>query len=114
MKNAYNVPLFGDSAFYLICPDDDSLNGQLITPPEIEDLPCHLWGLGAFCMDRHGNGTTNLAFMDFSARRVGLKELWVLKWNRNFNTSNRYTSAGGATSAQWGVWAPWMKNFKDY
>jgi len=38
------------------------------------------------CIDRH-NGYVNGVFLDFSARRIGLKELWVLKWHRSFNVT---------------------------
>ncbi len=42
-------------------------------------------GMKHFCMDRH-NGAINLTFMDMSAREVELKELWNLKWHKNFKT----------------------------
>ncbi|HUT31633.1 MAG TPA: type II secretion system protein [Sedimentisphaerales bacterium] len=35
------------------------------------------------CQDRHG-WFVNTNFMDMSARRVGLKELWVTKWHRQW------------------------------
>jgi hypothetical protein len=49
--------------------------------------------------------------MDWSARKVGLKELWTLKWHRQFNTANRWTKAGGVKPEDW---PPWMRRFKDY
>jgi hypothetical protein len=49
--------------------------------------------------------------MDSSVRKVGLKELWTLKWHRNFNTNGYYTKAGGATAEDW---PEWMRRFKDY
>lgn len=33
------------------------------------------------CHDRHGM-FTNANFMDLSARKVGLKELWIIKWHK--------------------------------
>ena len=55
-----------------------------------------------FCIDRH-NGFINGLFVDFSVRSVGLKELWKLKWHREFDRN-----------AEPPVWPEWMKNFKDY
>jgi prepilin-type processing-associated H-X9-DG protein len=63
-----------------------------------------------FCIDRHV-GAVNVLFMDFSARKVGLKELWTLKWHRSFNTAGPWTQAGGALPSDWPAW---MRDFKDY
>jgi hypothetical protein len=49
--------------------------------------------------------------MDWSARKVGLKELWKLKWHRTFNTDGPWTQAGGVRPTDWPAW---MKDFKDY
>ena len=38
------------------------------------------------CVDRH-NGFVNSVFADWSVRKVGLKELWTLKWHRTYNTN---------------------------
>jgi len=62
------------------------------------------------CMDRH-NGAVNLLFMDWSARKVGLKGLWTLKWHRSFDTTGPWTKAGGVEAADW---PEWMRDFKDY
>jgi prepilin-type processing-associated H-X9-DG protein len=62
------------------------------------------------CINRH-NGGTNILFLDSSARKTGLKELWTLKWNRGYNTSGPWTRAGGVKPESWPVW---MRNFKDY
>jgi hypothetical protein len=37
-----------------------------------------------FCIDRHGAGTINGAFFDSSVRKIGLKELWKLRWHRDW------------------------------
>jgi len=49
--------------------------------------------------------------VDFSSRAVGLKELWTLKWNRQFDTANIWTRAGGMQTDDW---PEWMRHFKDY
>ena len=62
------------------------------------------------CINRH-NGYVNGLFMDWSIRKIGLKELWTLKWNMQFNTANEWTKAGGVRPDDW---PQWMRGFKDY
>jgi hypothetical protein len=63
-----------------------------------------------FCINRH-SGFVNGVFVDFSTRKVGLKELWTLKWHRKFNTTNAWTRAGGV---QPGDWPQWIARYRDY
>lgn len=63
-----------------------------------------------FCVNRH-EGFVNGLFMDWSVRKAGLKELWTLKWHRQFDTEGRWTRAGGVQPSDW---PPWMRNFRDY
>jgi hypothetical protein len=53
----------------------------------------------------------NMMFLDWSVRKVGLKELWTFKWHRKYNTADRWTIAGGVTPDRW---PEWMASFKDY
>ena len=62
------------------------------------------------CINRH-NGYVNGLFLDWSVRKIGLKELWTLKWNMQFDMANEWTKAGGV---QPGDWPEWMQEFKDY
>jgi len=62
------------------------------------------------CLNRH-DGFINSAFLDFTVRKVGLKELWILKWHRNFDTAGYWTRAGGVEPDDW---PEWMRSFKDY
>jgi prepilin-type processing-associated H-X9-DG protein len=62
------------------------------------------------CIERHVGGTNGL-FMDWSVRKIGLKELWTLKWHREYNTRGPWTKAGGARPEDW---PEWMRRFKDY
>ena len=73
-------------------------------PPQTEQN-----GFG-FLINRH-NGYINGLFLDWSARRVGLKELWTLKWKMQFDTANKWTKAGGMKPEDW---PQWMRGFKDY
>jgi prepilin-type N-terminal cleavage/methylation domain-containing protein/prepilin-type processing-associated H-X9-DG protein len=66
--------------------------------------------MGTFCMDRH-DGFVNCLFMDWSVRKVGLKELWTLKWHHEYNTRGPWTKAGGVKPEDW---PQWMRRFKDY
>jgi hypothetical protein len=43
-------------------------------------------------------------FADWSARKVSIKQLWTLKWNRQFDTSGPWTPAGGAQPDNWPNW----------
>ena len=63
-----------------------------------------------FCINRH-NGFINGLFLDWSVRKIGLKELWTLKWSDDFDTSGPWTRAGGVQPEDW---PDWMQGFKDY
>lgn len=104
---AHYVPVLLDGMFAGGLPD--SLN----PPPDPEDVHPPKGGgcfMGHFCVNRH-EGYENCLFMDWSARRIGAKELWTLKWQRQFKTSGRWTRAGGAQPESW---PEWMRGFKDY
>ncbi|MHC4533304.1 MAG: type II secretion system protein [Planctomycetota bacterium] len=61
-------------------------------------------------INRH-SGKINGLFLDWSVRSIGLKELWTLKWNKQYDTAGRWTKAGGVQPEDW---PPWMRKFKDY
>lgn len=63
-----------------------------------------------FCMDRHSAHVNGL-FLDWSVRKIGVKELWTLKWYLQFDTANAWTKAGGVQPEDWPYW---MRQFKDY
>jgi prepilin-type N-terminal cleavage/methylation domain-containing protein len=104
-----SVPLIGDGGVW------DGHPKHLDDPPEYDGAPI-VTGSGEhnemlrFCINQHEGGI-NIAFMDWSARKVGLKELWTLKWHRNFNMSGPWTQAGGVMPENW---PDWMRRFKDY
>ena len=62
------------------------------------------------CINRH-NGHVNGLFLDWSVRKIGLKELWTLKWYPQFDTAGPWTKAGGVLPEDW---PEWMRKFKDY
>ncbi len=78
----------------------------LFRPPRVATSK----GQMAFFINRH-NEYTNSLFLDWSVRKVGLKELWTLKWYEAFNTANQWTRAGGVKPEDW---PEWMRSFRDY
>jgi prepilin-type processing-associated H-X9-DG protein len=67
-------------------------------------------GLKLPCINRH-NGAVNGLFLDWSAGRIGLKELWTLDWSEVFDPQNARTLAGGVRPEDW---PKWMRGFRDY
>lgn len=66
--------------------------------------------MGRFCVNRH-DGFVGVLFLDFSVRTVGLKELWTLKWHRQYDQNGPYTKAGGADVTDW---PQWLQPFPEY
>lgn len=62
------------------------------------------------CVNRHQEAT-NAVFVDWSVTRIGLKQLWTLKWSLVFDTQGPWTTAGGAERNHWPLW---MRDFRDY
>jgi prepilin-type processing-associated H-X9-DG protein len=97
VKGASKVPLLLDCCW----PED--------LPRHTHPLPAYEGELASnpggggnmrFCLNRH-NGAVNGVFLDFSVRKIGLKELWKLKWHRKFDTNAKLPN-----------WPEWMKKFK--
>ena len=112
VSGAKNVPLFRGAIWLGGRPDD------IDVPPEWENFTYEetiAWGaMSRFLVTRHKGENENTLFVDLSARSVGAKELWTLKWHKDFDIRNDYTLAGGATRALWEQNALWMADFKDY
>lgn len=107
-KGLNNVPIMGDGTWR-----SDAQPYEHDNPPTYEGE--ERGGVAAdeiriFCINRHDN-FVNILFMDFSTRKVGLKELWTLKWYTRCNTSGPWTRAGQVRPDDW---PEWMRNFKDY
>jgi prepilin-type N-terminal cleavage/methylation domain-containing protein len=107
---ANQIPMFMDSWFWDGWVDDTD------TPPEYDGQvkPGDTDSINRFCINRH-KGFINGAFLDSTVRRIGLKELWTLKWNKQYNTANVWTKAGGVTPEAWRSWGNgWLAKFPDY
>ena len=99
IKNAHEVPMFLDCHTYenMTPREEDEpprYDGDPIVGNEDEMRIC--------CLNRH-DGTINGAFVDFSARKIGLKELWNLRWYRSYDIHARKPD-----------WPEWMRRFRDY
>jgi prepilin-type N-terminal cleavage/methylation domain-containing protein len=102
IRGVARIPVLLDSAM------PGSYAYATIPPPP---LPSYLTvGIGLFCVNRH-EGCVGGLFLDWSVRKIGLKELWTLKWYPSFNTAGPWTKAGGVKPEQWPAW---MRKFKDY
>ncbi len=80
------------------------------TPPTFDGEQWQGDNMGRICLNRHG-GFVNTLFLDWSARKVGLREFWVLKWHRQSDITGPWTKAGGASPEDW---PEWMRSFKDH
>ena len=111
IKGAGYVPLFLGAQRYNSWPQDFDppleFDGQIWTG--VMKTP-GMVGMGGYCLNRH-NGFVNSLFLDWSARKIGLKELWVLKWHRSYDTDGPWTRAGRVKPSDW---PQWMRSFKDH
>ena len=104
VKNANDVPVLLDALRFDFWP----LPTAAPAANEFE-----MWSgnnMGRICINRH-RGFISCSFLDWSVRKVGLKELYTLKWHRSFNTKGPFTLAGGVSEEDW---PDWIKPFKDY
>ena len=102
-----NIPLFLDAWWFDGWPEPTD------GPLEFEDKYLDAGSMeqmGDFCVNRHER-SLNALFLDFSIRKVGLKELWKLKWHRTFDTNGPWTVDGGVGQEDW---PEWMRTFEDY
>ncbi len=107
VTGADNIPMFLDCVHIGSLPESGSN-----APPAYDMNPYYTVSLMAhYVMDRHQKGITNVLFLDGSTRAVGLKELWTLKWHKQFDTNGPWTLAGGVRPSDW---PEWMINFPDY
>jgi prepilin-type N-terminal cleavage/methylation domain-containing protein len=78
-----------------------------------------LWSpeIARYTIDRH-DGSINMVFVDYSVKRVGLRQLWQLQWSKEY--------VDGTTIPAWGnpdivpdpenleEWPEWMQRLKNY
>lgn len=90
-SGASNIPIIGDCAWYGGNPEADIRTSGGLVPATADFLydgmvkgqgsSLSWYDMARFCLNRH-NKTTNLSFMDGSARKIPLSGLWKLKWHK--------------------------------
>jgi len=113
VKGGNRIPIFGDSMWRGGGPFYQNGNAQsnrIIPPPRDGQWLGAAYEMMHFAIDRH-DAFVNHAFLDWSIRKVGIKELWTLKWHRQYNTDGAWTKVGGVQPDNW---PEWMRKFKDY
>lgn len=108
VRAAGTVPVFLDCVETAGWPDSNSV------PPDFEGQEPSAASLKEqmknFCINRHGDTATNCLFLDWSVRDVGLKELWKLKWHRDFNVNGPWAKGHMPPPN----WPEWMRRLRDY
>lgn len=99
-----DVPVFVDALRFDLWPRYTD------SPPVREHLPWSANNMARACINRH-NGGVNVLFADWSSRKVGLKELWTLKWYESFYIDGPWTRRGGVQPSDWPMW---MRDFRAY
>jgi prepilin-type N-terminal cleavage/methylation domain-containing protein len=108
VSGAHDIPVVGDASF----PSSNVTFDTAAMPRAPIFSGDHWWEtstsgldqLKRYCLDRH-RMNVQWAFMDGTVRKVGLKELWSLKFHRNWNPSN-------IDVINRMRWPAWMKNAK--
>jgi prepilin-type N-terminal cleavage/methylation domain-containing protein len=104
MQHASSIPLMTDALRFDLWPL------STMAPADNEEAAWSGNNMGRTCINRH-RGFIGTSFGDGSARKVGLKELWVLNWHKGYNTSGPFTLAGGVTDDDW---PDWLRRFPSY
>lgn len=94
VKQARVIPLFLDAMWLGGMPRHTD------TPTLTEERTGHGSGghMNRYCLNRH-EGYINGVMVDFSVRKLGLKELWTLKWNKKFDI--HYARESGMPWPDW-------------
>ena len=108
VRNPHNVPLFFDCIWTDAWPHHTNEPTLFDDYADMTDLSGQQ--MQRVCIKRHDDGVNHL-FLDYSVRKVALKELWTLKWHPHFDTDGPYTTKGGMTAEEW---PPWLRKFRDY
>jgi prepilin-type N-terminal cleavage/methylation domain-containing protein len=104
VKSAADIPVMSEALRFDLWPQETE------APAATELAAWSANHMGRTCINRH-LGHENVSFADWSARKVGLKELWTLKWHKKFNTRGPWTRAGGVDDS---AWPDWIRPFKDF
>lgn len=104
VKGAYNIPVFTEGWWVDGWPQHTDE-----PPPWGHETPIMSGHeMQRLCVNRHG-GAQFVVFADWSVRKVALKQLWSLKWNKSFDTFGPWTKAGGVQPSDWPQWMAALK-----
>ena len=107
IQNSNNVPIYTGSWWVDSWPrENDNPPSSNVGPPDTPNSN----EMNRVCVDRH-DGFMCAVFADFTVRKVGLKELWTLKWSRGYNIAGPWTKGGGCDPS---AWPEWLQRYKDY
>jgi len=108
VRGTHNIPVFTESWWV------DGWPRHTDEPFELGDrtplLGPNNHEMQRLCVNRHG-GAQHFLFADWSARKVSIKQLWTLKWHRQFETDGPWTIAGGVQPNDWPMW---LRKYRDY
>ncbi|MHC4755800.1 MAG: type II secretion system protein [Planctomycetota bacterium] len=108
-KGSERIPLIFDCSYIYVSPlyadAPPAFNGEIPTILHFGGWAHNPDALKGACIDRH-NGHINMLFVDYSVQKVGMKELWYLRWHKRWDQSMQGQPPP--------VWPHWMRNFKDY
>jgi prepilin-type N-terminal cleavage/methylation domain-containing protein len=113
VSNAARIPLLGDCNFAAGFPHATDEPAEFSLHGPVDGDETNRWNL-----DRH-KLSVNFVFLDWSVRKVGLRQLWQLRWNRE-STSDGASSWGNLNVVpNWENpldpdWPEWMRNSKNY
>jgi prepilin-type N-terminal cleavage/methylation domain-containing protein/prepilin-type processing-associated H-X9-DG protein len=102
VKGAYRAPVLLDGAgggVPLHWDDPPEYDGQFYF-----SSPMNIHEIRNFCVNRHNRGV-NVLFLDFSTRKVGLKDLWDLEFKRE----HWFENPAGRPDFSDPVWPDWMQ-----
>jgi hypothetical protein len=113
----WGTPYVRDAAYVPLLLDGNWKDAQPYEtdepPPSREWIQMNGWEPNAnemkrVCHFRHEAGV-NSVFLDFSARKIGLKQLWRTRWHRQWDMQ------APLPNPTWpgGKWPEWMQNFED-
>jgi hypothetical protein len=113
VKNTSRIPLQGDSNFAAGFPHsyDTPATYRLHGPVDGGGGETNRWNL-----DRH-RLSVNLVFLDWSVRKVGLRQLWEIRWNREINNNGASNWGNLSIVPDWRdpmQWPEWMRQSQNY
>ena len=109
VPGAGSIPVFGDGSFWLARPNHKDSPPDFDGQWEWADAPGAM-GMKRIIVNRH-DGYTNWLLMDWSVRKMGLKQTYMFKWSRTYDARSIWTTAGGVRPGDWPLW---MRKFKEY